>query len=265
MGIIKSTFNNIMSYIEHRSTPKNKSFSCKLDLPDNRDYTFNLSNPSIPQKIDLRPVMSMVENQGDLGSCAAQAAAGGMEYLENKNAPMFVDISRLFIYYQARSIDNNIGYDTGASMRSVMKACATVGACKEYIWPYNISKFTRKPSTEALDDAKNRKLTAYYRITNLTDLKISLAAGYPVAFGFMVYESFLSPEVSKTGIMPVPSKNESLLGGHGVLCVGYDDTTKHIIVRNSWGDGWGQKGYFMMPYDYVSNPNMCFDFWSMQK
>ena len=96
-------------------------------------------------------------------------------------------------------------------------------------------------------------------------MRSCLAAGFPFVFGFSVYESFESPEVAKTGVVPMPSGNEQLLGGHAVLCVGYDDASARFLVRNSWGTGWGMAGYFTIPYDYLADRDLSDDFWTLRK
>jgi len=84
-------------------------------------------------------------------------------------------------------------------------------------------------------------------------------------FGFSVYESFESDAVAKSGVLDLPAPGEKQVGGHAVVGVGYDDATKRILVRNSWGPAWGQAGYFTMPYDYVNNRNLSDDFWSIRR
>jgi C1A family cysteine protease len=93
-------------------------------------------------------------------------------------------------------------------------------------------------------------------------MKQSIIDGFPFIFGFSVYESFESDEVSKTGNVPMPdTSTEELLGGHAVMAVMFDDDRKVIGCRNSWGMEWGNKGYFYLPYDYILNPNLASDFW----
>ncbi len=247
---------------------KAKRYAWKPDVPDQRDLIFKVPKKlALPTRVDLRPFMSAVEDQGDLGSCTGNAIAGAIEFLMNKTLPKssYADVSRLFIYYQERVLENTVNEDSGAFIRDGVKACAKWGACSEIVWPYDISKFAKKPSTKAYQDALKRKITKYQRVTSLEALKTSLANGYPVVFGFSVYESFESYAVANTGIVNMPSKRESLLGGHAVLCVGYDDASKRIIVRNSWGTEWGMAGYFTLPYDYITNSNLSDDFWSIQK
>ena len=90
-----------------------------------------------------------------------------------------------------------------------------------------------------------------------------LADGYPFVFGFTVYESFETEKVKRTGIVPMPKKNERPVGGHAVLAVGYNQKQKRFLVRNSWGKAWGKDGYFTMPYEYLET--QAADFWTIRK
>lgn len=239
------------------------------DLPDFRDHVYALATATaavaLPPSVDLRPTMSPVEDQGNLGSCVGHAIAGALECLDKRIDGTYVDVSRLFIYYQARALEHNIRRDDGCSIRDGVKGCAKVGACAEKLWPYKVKDFATKPSAAAVKDAAKHRIAQYQRANTLTDCKVALATGVPVAFGFAVYESFESHQVTDTGTAPMPSAGESELGGHAVLMVGYDDATERVIVRNSWGKGWGDAGHFTLPYAYVEDRNLSDDFWVIRK
>ena len=241
-------------------------YGWKPDLPDGRDHLFApvRAVADLPPAVDLRAGCSAVEDQSTIGSCTGQAIAGALEYLDNK-AGHPCDLSRLYIYYQERLLENTIQQDAGAMIRDGIKACAAVGVPLESLWPYVIAKFARKPTKAADTDAAKRKITSYRRVTGLDDVLHCLADGNPVVFGFSVYESFESDTVAKSGIVPMPGKTERLLGGHAVLAVGYNQADKRLIVRNSWGTGWGDKGYFTLPFGYVKNRNLSDDFWVVTK
>ena len=138
-------------------------------------------------------------------------------------------------------------------IRDGIKTVAKQGACKERpTWPYVIGKFDDKPPKAATPRPRSTRRSAICASPRpLNQLKGCLASGFPFVFGFAVYESFESPQVAKTGQVPMPQSNEALLGGHAVLAVGYDEAKQRFIVRNSWGKGWGMKGYFTMPYPYL--------------
>lgn len=237
------------------------------DLPDIRDHLLAVRRAQVsarPKKVDLRPGCSPIEDQGDLGSCTANAIVGALEYLEWK-AGNHTDLSRLFVYYQERVIEHSIGLDAGAQIRDGMKACNKVGVCTEKTWPYIPSTFANKPSPSAYAEAADRKIVEYLRVVDLNGMLTQIAAGFPVVFGFTVYESFESDAVAKTGIANMPLKGEGLLGGHAVLAVGYDDTKQRIIARNSWGTDWGMRGSFTLPYAYLNNRGLSDDFWTVRK
>lgn len=231
------------------------------DKKDKRDYLYKAVPIKTPNSVDLRPYCSLVEDQGNLGSCTGNAIAGAIEYLARKNNNS-VDVSRLYIYYYERLLEGTVNYDSGAYIRDGIKACYYYGASSETLWPYDISKFKMKPSASAIADGAKRKVTLYERATDFNACINAIANGYPVTIGFTVYSSFQSPVVYRTGMMPYPNvRRESILGGHAVLLVGYNNNTQRFIARNSWGTYWGDKGYFYMPYDVIKNTNMSGDFW----
>ena len=202
---------------------------------------------------------------GELGSCTANAIAAAMEFERIKQKlPDFVP-SRLFIYYNERAMEGTVLFDSGAQIRDGIKSVAKQGAVAESEWPYNISRFAVKPPIKCYTDALKDLVTQYSSITQISSqLKGCLASGYPFVFGFSVYESFESDAVAQTGHVPMPRSNEQLLGGHAVMAVGYDDTNQWFIVRNSWGTGWGMRGYFTLPYAYLLDLNLSSDFWTIK-
>jgi C1A family cysteine protease len=238
------------------------------DLPDSRDYLFGVRRPlsvALPSSTDLRPLCPPVENQGQLGSCTANALAGALEFLEEKDKVPFSALSRLFIYYNERVIEGTVKTDSGAMLRDGIKALAAQGVCAEKLWPYIISRFANKPSPSCYADAQKHLITTYERLQTLTDMQTCLAAGFPFVFGFTVYESFESPEVAQSGQVPMPGPDERTIGGHAVVAVGYDNQESRFIVRNSWGPGWGMQGYFTIPYAYLQNRNLSDDFWTIRR
>ncbi|SRR6266567_444987 len=239
------------------------------DLPDHRDRLYEQLAPiveieKLPSSVNLRPKCTPVQNQGELGSCTANALAGNVDFLKKQRLKKVLDFSRLFIYYNERVIEHTVNSDSGAMLRDGIKTLAKAGVCPETEWRYTVADFTEKPSAKAYSDALAYQITAYYRLLTLDQMKHTLSAGYPFVFGFSVYESFESAEVAKTGIVPLPEKGERLLGGHAVMAAGYDEGEKQFIVRNSWGTAWGQEGYFMMPYDYLITKNLASDFWTIR-
>ncbi|TMA97021.1 MAG: hypothetical protein E6J70_15550 [Deltaproteobacteria bacterium] len=217
------------------------------DLPDHRDILYGAVHrvpARLPSSVDLRRGCSPVEDQGDLGSCTANALAGAVEFLEKKDRIPLVNVSRLFIYYDERVIEHTVSEDAGAMLRDGIKTLVKQGVCSEKKWPYVISKFAVKPSPACYKEGANHQVTAYARLQTVDEMRACLAEGYPFVFGFTVYESFESDQIARTGVVPMPRPTERVLGGHAVLAVGYDDAQKRFLVRNSWGSGWGLKGYF---------------------
>ena len=239
------------------------------DLPDGRDFMYGAPAEvvrQLPTSVDLRPECPPVYDQGQLGSCTANAIGGALEFVQikEKKANPFTP-SRLFIYYNERVIEHTVDSDSGAQIRDGVKSVHKLGAPPETDWPYDINQFSKKPPENAYTDAKNYQTILYQRVTpTLGQLKGCLASGYPFVFGFTVYESFESQEMANTGHLGMPGTGEKQLGGHAVLAVGYEDSSQAFIVRNSWGADWGIKGYFTMPYPYLLQGTLASDFWTIR-
>jgi C1A family cysteine protease len=266
------------------------SFGWLRDLPDFRDYApdhkevseilaqstrLNRVQAKLPGKADLRSWFSPIEDQGNLGSCTANAGAGLVEYFQRRAFNEYVDASRLFLYKATRKLEGSIG-DTGAYLRTTMKALVMFGVASEKIWPYTIAKFDDEPPAFCYAYGQNFKVTKYYRLDPigvashdvLAGVKQKLAAELPSMFGFTVYSSF--PQNAGQPDIPMPKKGEKILGGHAVVAAGFDDTKKignstgALLIRNSWGPAWGDQGYGWLPYDYVTS-GLAVDFWSLVK
>ncbi len=238
------------------------------DRPDQRDHDFAMAQTarSLPPAVDLRDGCPPVYDQGQLGSCTANAIAAAYQYEEmRQRATLAFTPSRLFIYYNERAKEGTIQSDSGAMIRDGFWTLQHNGVCPESDWPYDPSRFAMTPPASCFQEAVPFETHAYQRVTRSTAaLKGCLAAGNPVVIGFTVYESFESDAVANTGVMPMPKPHEGVLGGHAVLVVGYR-ADGYWIVRNSWGAGWGDKGYFYMPQSYLSNPHLSSDFWTLSK
>ena len=246
-----------------------KRYGWVPDLPDARDYMYAApmaTMAKLPTKVDLRSHCPPVYDQGQLGSWTGNAIAGAVQFDREKQKlkPDFVP-SRLFIYYGERVIEGTVELDAGAMIRDGIKVVAKQGVPPESDWPYDISKFAQKPPPKAFEDALKDLAVSYSKVSPaLSQMKGCSASGFPFVFGFTVYDSFESQDVAKTGVVPMPATGESVLGGHAVLAVGYDDGQQRFIVRNSWGTGWGMHGYFTMPYAYLTDRGLASDFWTIR-
>lgn len=246
-------------------------FGWKPDVPDFRDYDYastrmKIEKPRVlPKLIDLRPSFGPCEDQGDLGSCTAHGISGAIEFDRVKqNLPQF-EVSRLFIYYNERVAEGTVNSDEGAYIRTGIKSVVSDGYCHESLWPYDVSKFKDKPDTSAYNEAVKYKALSYYRIDNtkLMHLKSCLAGGFPFVFGISIYNSFYDADANK-GIVPMPGAHDECLGGHCILCVGYDDSKELFTIRNSWGTQAGDNGYYYLPYNYLVNKDLTDDVWTIR-
>lgn len=264
--------------------PNQFGMGWRRDLPDVRDFT--TSTPSVqtvlakavpvataPATISLRQWCSPIENQGNLGSCTAHAAVGLVEYFQRKAFGKHIDASKLFVYKVTRNLMGVTG-DTGAELRNTMQALAAFGAPPERYWPYRVTDFEREPTAFCYQFAADYKPTQYFRLDPpgtsptvlLSNIKQKLAAGLPSMFGFTVYNSI--PMGSGMGDIPFPKAGDRITGGHAVVAVGYDDRraigpdSGALLIRNSWGTGWGSAGYGWLPYKYVLS-GIAVDFWSL--
>lgn len=237
---------------------------------------------SLPATADLRPWCSSIEDQGSLGSCTAHAGVGIVEYFERRARGKHIDASRLFLYKTTRNMLHWTG-DTGAFLRSTMGALALFGVPPEEYWQYVVADFDNEPPAFCYAFAQNYQAISYYRLDSpgittdalLNQIKKNLAAGLPSMFGFTVYSSYT--QAAKSGQIPYPTPGEKIVGGHAIVAVGYDDSMKikntnpeaietkgALLIRNSWGTGWGDSGYGWLPYDYVLQ-GLAVDWWSLLK
>jgi C1A family cysteine protease len=240
------------------------SYGRNPDLHDDRDLKYSapiVHLQALPPSVDLRNQDSPIEDQGNLGSCTSFASGAAFRFDLRKQGLSDFVISHLFEYYNSRKTK---GKDDGATTRDSIKAINTYGICPETEWPYNISAFASKPPKRCYTDAKQDRALTYQRVSqNLDQMKGCLASGLPFVIGISVYQSFESQDVASTGIVPLPSQYEAILGGHALLCLGFNDSTQRFTVRNSWGN-WGDSGYIYLPYQYLEDRNLSSDFWVVQ-
>lgn len=250
-------------------------YGWRPDVPDVRDFRYAAPRAvlaALPPSADLSSGCPPVYDQMTLGSCTSNAinAAHQFEQIKQDATKAFIP-SRLFVYFNEREMEGSVNEDSGAEIRDGIKSVVNLGVCPETLWPYDISRFTQKPPDQCYQDALDHQVVAYQRIDQTSDpirtlqqMKGCLADGYPFVFGFTVYDSFESKEVTESGELNMPQPGESVQGGHAVLAIGYDDATQRFLVRNSWGEKWGKKGYFTIPYAYLTDSNLSADFWTIR-
>lgn len=245
-----------------------KGYGWVPDLPDKRDFYLSAryTKGPLPKSVDLTDnAPAKVYDQGNLGSCTGNAIAAAIEFDLKKQGLEVFTPSRLFIYYNERVIEHSVDEDAGAMIRDGIKSVRSLGAPPETVWPYVVGRFTDKPTKSVYKEAKLHQALSYMRVKQTeSQMKSCLASGLPFTVGFSVYDSFESDEVARTGTANMPASNEALLGGHAVLCIGYDDATQRFLLRNSWGSDWGDKGNFTLPYEYLLSQDLSDDFWAIK-
>jgi C1A family cysteine protease len=244
-------------------------YGWKPDAPDHRDFKYKAvlspveAVPDVPEA-DLTHTMPPIQDQGDVGTCTAHAAGAAIGHNLIVQKRTIVAPSRLFAYYNARSLEGTQDADNGATLRDMVSGLAARGYCPEEMWPYDPVKVNDLPDQISYEAGLQNKIRIYARLNDLSDMLMCLAAGYPFVFGFTVFSTFESDEIAKSGILDMPKAWESPVGGHAVCAVGYDIETRRVTVRNSWGIEWGQKGHFTMPFDYLTNRDLSDDFWTIR-
>jgi len=249
------------SICNHYQSKCNKLSLSSSSASSSSSSSSSSNKVSIPKTVDLRSKFPAVFDQGPLGSCSSQAFCALVSY----DISNFIG-SRLFLYYNERSLENDIPDDCGAMLVDGVNALRSYGICLESQWGYYISKFAVRPPVQCYKEAKKHLATKYAMLPNdVNTLKTSLASGIPFVIGIAVFDSFESEQVSLNGMVPMPGEGEELLGGHAVCVVGYADSLNCFLVRNSWGKDWAIGGYFWLPYSYVASTDLCSEIWCVSK
>ena len=252
-------------------------YGWKKDCVDKRDFKFSIPRhikdvSTLPAVVDLSatPAMPPVYDQGQVGSCVGNSTAGADHFRQMQDNPATAfQPSRLFLYWDARALEGTTGEDSGAQIRDAIKQMAALGVCPEVAglnsWPYDTTKVTTQPTAGCFAEALRHKILSYESLTQDIDhLRACLAAGHPFVFGMQVFAQMESAQCAQDGRVQYPSciaRMRGSVGGHAVLCVGYDDNKRLFKVRNSWGTGWGDKGYFYIPYRYMLDTQLVSDLW----
>jgi C1A family cysteine protease len=219
----------------------------------------------LPPAVDLRAHLPAPYDQLSLNSCVAHAVAAAMEFEQMRQGARKVTPSRLFLYYNARALQDVVKQDHGVQIRNGIKAVAKKGACEEKHWPYLVHRFAERPPRRTYQVAHRHRALRYFRLRrSLPHLRACLAESYPFIFGMTVYSGFASARVTRTGTVAMPAPDERRIGGHAVLAVGYSQARRRFLVRNSWGTDWGRGGYFTLPYAYFEQPRLAKNFWTIR-
>jgi len=238
------------------------------DFGDFRDLPYvPPTELKVPKSADVFNPKNPILDQGQLGCCTGNGGARILRQEILKQGLTDFAPARLQIYYDERVIEGTVKTDSGAQIRDCLKVLANSGAADEKLWPYVITKFKKKPTKAVYTSALKNKAIQYFRVDNtkIVDLKACLTEGYPIIIGFSVYSEFEDEDAAKTGIVPMPTKSSKLVGGHCVVLEGFDDTKSVWILTNSWGENWGNKGRFTLPYAYLTNTNLATDFWTIRQ
>lgn len=237
------------------------NFNIKPSLPDIRDYIYRSNNTEVlRESVDLREWDTIVESQDSLGSCSSNALTNAYELCVNRNYPeYFTHLSRLFIYYNTRGEYGDVQEDEGMFLRDGLKSLTKFGVCSESLWPYDITKFSTRPTEESYEDANKRKILKYQKLISIYYITEVLNHNKPVVFGMNIYDSFMNLN-ERISTVNFPGRKEKSLGGHAMCMVGYDLGKRLFLVKNSFGTSWGDKGYCWIPFDYIRQEG--YDVWT---
>lgn len=239
-----------------------EKYGYRRGIADHRDYIYGIEDrlhpeASLPASASERQEMPPIYDQGQLGSCTANADGGLLEHAQMAQGEVKVNPSRLFLYYEERRLGGYpLDQDTGAEVRDGIKVAAQEGVPHESDWPYDITKFAHKPPKKAYTDALKLQALVYKTIRvdgPGAPMRSAIVDHHPIAFGFPVPDTFESESWDPATMpLPLPTARTQIIGGHAVVVVGYDYSLKRFSepvfeVRNSWGPDWGDEGHFYMP------------------
>lgn len=236
------------------------TFNIRKSLPDKRDYSFKQEYASVRPIVNLTEYDSPIENQGELGSCAAFAVTSAYENLVNQKYPnYFSSLSKLYHYYHTRYIERTVSLDYGIiQLRDAFKSLKDYCICAEDFWPYNVYKFDVQPLPVAYSDSTKRTIMSYASLNNTTEIINAINENYPVVIGMDVFSDFMNLD-SSNSLLLMPGPMDYSLGGHAMCLIGYSIPEKKLLAKNSFGKDWGDNGYCWIPFEY--SDDYIFDRW----
>lgn len=229
-----------------------RKYGALIDHPDVRDHLVAEPVPGALFQVetDLSPYFPAIRDQGNEGSCTGHTARNLLSTVWNLFYGVSLDFSPQFIYRAERLREGDPDVDGGAQSRTMVAVLRDTGMCLEASCPYSDQGWRNRTTVEQLQEAQKYRIGAFHRIPSLDALRSVIDSKYPASLSIAVYESFESDAVAKSGVVPIPKPGEKLLGYHEVTCAGVSDSGKVLKVANSWGTGWGDKGYFYLPFGY---------------
>lgn len=268
-----------MTELVTRQIPR---YGWRPDLPDPRDRIYSMehptlsqSSPKLPTVFSLRDKMPKVFDQGQLGSCTGNGIVGALMAEGMLQGEAELMLSRLFVYYYEREIEGTVSEDSGAQIRDGIKVVNALGCPPESDWPYDIARFAEKPPAAASSDGLKHRAVEYFRVlpgVPGSPIRTPVLSGRAVVSGFTVFENFGTFD-AKTEYLKLPDPNrEQILGGHCTDIIGWDFSLKHFPVnvfevRNSWGAGWGDSGYYFADARIYYEPQrqLSSDLWVIKR
>lgn len=239
-------------------------------LPDYRDEEFAYKTirpavvPSLPPVVDNLQYLPPVRDQGNEGSCTGFGTTGALHFIEMVKWGKMLPLSPQFAYFIGRDYEGNADSDSGAMIRDVMKMLAKYGVPLETQYPYQAGQYALRPSSLIYQEASLHKIISFHAVYTIDEIRENLAAKHPVVGGISVYSGFESSQVARDGMVWIPKRGESFMGGHCTWYYGYNDNTERLDSQNSWNKTWGDKGSFHIPYPYIKNPRLAQDFWTIR-
>ncbi len=219
----------------------------------------------IRDTVDLREYFPPIRNQQSLGSCSSFATGALYEAMMRRNGVEGDNVmSPAFMFYHSNVVNGRP--NGGSNFFEQLEVLGKHGVCYEELFPYTPDTSRWNPSAEAIEDAKSHRALAAKQIPliggsdkakalrrNHELLTSALSEGYPVGISLKVYDN-----LGKDGafiLHPEDAPDAKEDGWHAMVLAGYSEENGFYIVRNSWGEYFGDKGYCYIPSAYIDDPD----------